>query len=282
MTLPEDQDPDDVLRDTPDQWQPLVEASIPVVDYYFQVVTKDLDLTEAKAKSEAVRRLAPILSEIRDEVERTHYAQRLSRLIRVDESVIRRQLGAKPSGRRRTGSGTQQPAPAKPITFALEEYCLAVLLRRPELLEQINALLDELSLPTLQEDDFVRIENRTLFSAWLQFEEGQDWQNWVDSLPIELQHHLDFLLTRGPDTDELVGQDAERGMERSALELRHKSIERTSRTVQMLQAEALEQGDARATEYSERVINLTRERLRLERALGERTALAIREREQNS
>jgi hypothetical protein len=149
-------------------------------------------------------------------------------------------------------------------------------------LEQINALLEALSLPTLQENDFTGIENRTLFSAWLQFEEGQDWQNWVDSLPIELQHHLDFLLTRGPDTDELVGRDAERGIERSALELRHKSIERTSRTMQMLQAEALEQGDARATEYSERMLALTRERLRLERALGERTALAIREREQNS
>jgi DNA primase len=282
MTLPEGQDPDDVLRDTPGQWEALVEASIPVVDYYFQVVTKDLDLTEAKAKSEAVRRLAPVLSEIRDEVERTHYAQRLSRLIRVDESVIRRQIGTKPSRSRRTGTKTQQPSPAKLVTFALEEYCLAVLLRRPELLEQINALLEKLSLATLQEHDFTRIENRTLFSAWLQFEEGQDWQDWVNDLPIELQHHLDFLLTRGPDTDELMGRDAERGIERSALALRHKTIERASQMMEILLSEALDQGDARVTEYEQRIVELARDRQCLGRALGERTALATREREQNS
>jgi DNA primase len=283
MTLPEGQDPDDVLRDAPDQWESLIEAAIPVVDYYFRVVTQDLDLTEAKGKSEAVRRLAPVLSEIRDEVERTHYMQRLSRLIRVDESVIRRQIGAKPASGQRTTKRAQQTAPQpERITFALEEYCLAVLLRRPELLEQIGALFEGLSLKALEEDDFVRIENRTLLSAWLQFEEGQNWQTWVSSLPIELQHHLDFLLSRGPDTDELIGRDAERGIERSILELRHKTIERTSQTMQLLQAEALEQGDARAAEYGQKMIDLTRERLRLEHALRERTALARREREQIS
>jgi DNA primase len=283
MTLPEGQDPDDVLRDTPGQWESLIEAAIPVVDYYFRVVTQDLDLTEAKGKSEAVRRLAPVLSEIRDEVERTHYLQRLSRLIRVEESVIRRQIGAKPTSGQRTTKRAQQTAPQpERTTFALEEYCLAVLLRRPELLEQINALFEGLSLKPLEENDFVRIENRTLFAAWLQFEEGQDWQTWVSSLPIELQHHLDFLLSRGPDTDELIGRDAERDIERSILELRHKTIERTSQTMQLLQTEALEQGDARAAEYGQKMIDLTRDRQRLGHALGERTALAIREREQIS
>jgi DNA primase len=279
MTLPEGQDPDDVLRDTPEQWEPLIEASIPVVDYYFRVVTGDLDLTEAKGKSEAVRRLTPILSEIRDEVERTHYIQKLSRLTRVDESVIRRQVSVKPSSRGQKTRKTQQPKAPEAATYALEEYCLAVLLRRPEFLEPINALFEALSLQKLQENDFVRIENKALLSVWLQFEEGQDWQAWVSGLPLELQHHLDFLLSRGPDADELVGQDTERGIERSMLELRHKTIERTSKTMQLLQVEALEQGDARAPEYAQRMIALTRDRLHLERALRERTAMAKRERE---
>jgi hypothetical protein len=146
-------------------------------------------------------------------------------------------------------------------------------------LEQVNALLEALSLPKLQEDDFVRIENKALLASWLLFEEGQDWETWVEGLPIELQHHLDHLLSRGPDADELIDRDAERGIERSMLELRHKTIERSSKTMHMLQVEALEQGDARATEYTQRVTALARERLRLERALRERTAMAKRERE---
>ena len=93
MTLPQGKDPDDVIRETPELWDALVEAAIPVVDYYFQVSTRDIDLDSAKGKSEAVRRLAPVLAEIQDEVERSHYVQKLARLIRVDEATVRQQLG---------------------------------------------------------------------------------------------------------------------------------------------------------------------------------------------
>jgi DNA primase len=258
----------------------MVEAAIPVVDYYFQIVTKDLDLDEAKGKSAAVRSLVPILSEIRDEVERTHYVQKLARLARVDEGAIRRQLiaRARPSPK---GKAEMTDAPA-PGVFGLEEHCLAVLMRRPEALGRINSLFESLSLLPLQADDFGRIENRTLFSSWSQFGEEQDWQEWVNNLPLELQHHLDFLLSHGLDSDELVGKDAERDIERRAVELRLKSVGRANQNLRMLQIEALEQGDAKATEFGHMMVALTRNRFRLESALSERTALAQREREQAS
>ena len=63
------------------------------------------------------------------------------------------------------------------------------------------------------------------------------------------------------------------------LQLRHKGIERTSQNLHMLQIEALEQGDAKATEYARAVVTLTGDLLRLERAISDRTAFAQRERE---
>jgi DNA primase len=279
VTLPEGQDPDDLIRETPEQWRALIDGSIPIVDYYFQAVTSDLDLGEAKGKSEAVRRLTPVISEIRDEVERTHYVQKLARMIRADEATVRRQLRTRtPAASRqdqRKEAESGRPAPA----FALEEYCLAVLLRRPEYLSRVDEVFRELRLAPLSEDDFARPENHALFRTWRGIQSGQEWVDWVDRLPEELQQHVGFLLARGPDTDELAGRDAQRDIERRALQLRLKRVERTNQNLHTLQIEALEQGDAKAPEYARATVALTGDLLRLQRAISDRTALAQRERE---
>jgi DNA primase len=285
MTLPRGKDPDDVIRETPELWGALVEAAIPVVDYYFEVSTRDLDLDSAKGKSEAVRRLAPVLIDIQNEVERAHYVQKLARLIRVDEAAVRQQLGSTaPGPRRRTPSRSRQeteatPEPASkrvPTVFALEEHCLAAFMRRPEFLAQTSALLESLGLDAVGPDDFERSENRALLEAWLRFESGEDWASWVEGLPKLLQLHLDFLLERGLDTEELVGQDAERDIERRILELRRRRIDRAFQNLRLLQMEALEAGDAKASGYGQDMQTLTIERSYVERALYERTSTGKR------
>jgi DNA primase len=282
MTLPDKMDPDDLIRETPDRWQPLVDASIPVVDYYFQIVTADLDLGEAKDKSEAVRRLAPVIAEIRDEVERTHYVQKLARMLRVQEDVVRRQVGVKATGRKSARAPQEEEQAPDATTFALEEHCLAVLLRCPERLAQVNEVLADLGLAGVQEDDFGDVENRALFSAWSTIEEGQGWEEWVQTLPQTLQRRLEFLLARGLDTEDLESKEAQRDIERRILELRLRTVERTNQSLALLQVEALEEGDAKATEYARVVLTLTDDLRRLHGALSQRTALARRERERAS
>jgi DNA primase len=261
-----------------------VDAAVPVVDYYFAVAAKDLDVgSSAKDKAEFVRRLAPVLSDIRDEVERTHYVQMLARLVRVDEATLRRQLRrADGRGSEKRASTTTDAADATDDTdaFAVEEYCLSVLLRRPELLERANRLLADEGLQPLRADDFERTENRSLFAAWHSAPPGQDWHEWAENLAPTLRAHLDAILSHGLDTDELVGAEAERDIERSFLALRHKNVERVSRSLQMLQTESLEQGEPKATEYGQTMIGLATERLRLERALAQRTALGKHERKE--
>ena len=283
MTLPQGKDPDDVIRETPELWDALVEAAIPVVDYYFQVSTRDLELDSAKGKAEAVRRLAPVLADLHNEVERAHYVQKLARLIRVDEETVRQQMGGTaPRRRARVRSEppveaeAQPPAQRAPSVFALEEHCLAAFLRRPEFLRQASALLEGLRLAPIEEDDFERPENRALLDSWLRFEGGQEWQSWVDALPRLLQLHLDFLLERGLDTEELVGLEAERDIERRVLELRRRRIDRAFQNLRMLQMEALDRGDAKASEYGQDMQTLTIERSYVERALYERTATGKR------
>jgi len=285
MTLPDGQDPDDLIRDTPDQWEPLVETAIPVVDYYFQIVTRDLDLSSAKGKSEAVRRLAGVLSEIRDEVERTHYIQKLARLVRTDEATIRRQLrrpdASSRRGRGRSRRGEQESMPSQPEgvlpMHATEEHCLVVLFHHPDYLGRVNAVLDSLQMDALGPEDLQGAENRSLFVAWQQAQAGQEWEQWVDTLSPALQSHLEALLQRNAGAEDMVGDDAVRDIERTALLLRLKNLERLSLNLSVLQASALEEGNARAPEYDQTLRSLPQTLFRLQRALAERTLLGKRE-----
>jgi DNA primase len=51
--LPPDRDPDEVILKDPADWTRLIEEAKPVMDYYFQALTADLDLTTARGKAEA-------------------------------------------------------------------------------------------------------------------------------------------------------------------------------------------------------------------------------------
>ena len=167
ITLPPGMDPDDVIRESPERWAELVDQALPIVDYYFQVVTADLDLTTAKGKAEARRRLMEIIREIGDQVEKTHYVQKLARLIRVDEKVLWRDLAGRQSRRRKGERVTPQPQEeaTPPFSFGVEEYCLSMLLRRPYLLDQLNQALRDMGEETLHSDELTHVENRAILEA---------------------------------------------------------------------------------------------------------------------
>ena len=88
LSMPEGQDPDDVIRQDPATWQAMVGGAQPLVDFYFDVVAHQVDLTSAQGKGTAVTELAPLIAELEDEIERQHYVQKLSRLLQIDELMI--------------------------------------------------------------------------------------------------------------------------------------------------------------------------------------------------
>ena len=200
-------------------------------------------------------------------------------MVRMDEPSIRRQLGVQSQLRAKRPTVDRQALEQPPkARFALEERCLATLFRRPEWLDKANAILGNLSLLPLREDDFARTENRALFAAWQAIENGTSWQEWIASLGQSLQLYLDFLLESGPDAEELNGENAGRDFERSILRLRRKNLDRVIQSLQVLQAESLEQGDARAVEYQHTMLALLHtNRFGLDRALRESTALGQRQ-----
>jgi len=180
LVLPPDKDPDDVIKEDPQNWPKLLAEAQPVVDYTFDVFTADLDLTTAKDISLATDRLFPVIYEIKDDIRRAHYLQKLAKILKTDIHKIESSFAAYKVGKRRVIVPRPEavaPAFRPTLVEPVEEYCLALLLQHPELKEQCGELLPEYFADTANREVFlaytrtkdVKLINRKLDSAFHEY-----------------------------------------------------------------------------------------------------------------
>jgi len=271
--LPQGKDPDDVIRADPARWRQLVDAALPVLDYYFQVLTTDLDLSDPKGKAEAVRRLAPILNEIGNPVERAHYLQQLARMVRVDERVLARQIAtARPTSRRPAARAVEQLLPSQgEFHFGAQEHCLACLVRYPSLLEWLNDQLVEIGTPPLAPADFSQVENQQLFQTLCQAGEPEGLREALD--PV-LHDYRDWLLEAASSYGDLPPDKLEEDILVTALRLRQDSLRTRLTQLRFLQEDAqAERRRSAIIETGEAVSQLREELREVQRAFSRRFSL---------
>jgi len=92
LRLPTGQDPDDVIRQNPQQFLQLAKEAQPFMDYVFETTLAPLDLTEVHHKKKAVIELLPMIALFPDAVEQTHYIQLLAKKVDVSEDVLMERL----------------------------------------------------------------------------------------------------------------------------------------------------------------------------------------------
>ena len=181
IILPEDRDPDQVIRSDPEAWPALLAGAQPLLDYKFEAVSSALDLSQPRQRSQAVEELLPLLAAIGDRIVQAHYLQRLARLAQVRESALHQMLlrqGRRQGRGREAAAQGEAVAEVRPLREAREEYCLALLLRYPELRADGLALLPDL---------FWHSENRQLLQAWQQC---PDLEEMRQAIAAELEEHL--------------------------------------------------------------------------------------------
>jgi len=194
VVLPAGKDPDNVIREDINAWQQLLNDAVPIIDYTFNMVTSQLDLTTARDKSLAVERLAPTINNLKDTVRYAHYRHKLARLSNTPEHELESALKQRRprTTRRRTVTPDQEivtHAFNKLAASPLEEYCLALLLQHPELKEG--------SHDNLLPEYFENSENREIFTVWQQSDSPSSLKAALDAT---LQEYLDSLLNKGlPD-----------------------------------------------------------------------------------
>ncbi len=280
-TLPEGLDPDDVVRRDPDEWRSIQESANPIVQHVMETLAASRDLDDPKAKDEIAAQVMPLIHELPSAIERDTYRQRLARLLRVDE----RSLGGDTrSARARLGRRSQpqrlvqaplvvQPgaiSTALQSAQAMEGHALGVLMRRPDLLYQVDRRLQESGLARLTENDFLHADHHAILRVLLESidQDSAEPLNYVLShLSLDMMEIADELLERTAKldpNDERVLAD----LIRTILYLRVRNLKQYNDHLRYLQEEAQGQGDEMLAEYGETIVYNSRMMLQLNKAMG--------------
>ena len=282
-TLPEGLDPDEIVNRDPQAWGQIIDAARPIVIHVMETLASGKDLEDPKAKDEIAEQVLPLIRDVPSPIERDTYLQRLARLLRVDEHALL-DWGGAPARPRRAGrrqATSRQPAgPSTGLLSAaaesvnrLEMHCLGVLLRRPDLLYQVDRKLQEHKLDRLAPGDFQQADHQAIFRL-LQESVDQDMAeplNYVlSSLSLEMMELADELLARTTQLD----PNEERVLEdlmRALLDLRLRNLHQEIDYLRYLMEDAQEKGDLKVPQYVQTMVQLRITRDRLDLARGKFT-----------
>ena len=279
-TLPDGLDPDEVVNRDPAEWERLIDNARPIVIHVMETLGADQNLDDPKVKSEIAEQVLPLIADVPNPVERDTYRQRLARFLRVDERAL---IESAPSkwrrpGRRRWAKEKETPAQNEVLavsiksTSVLEEHCLGVLLRRPDLLYQVDRKLRERKLFPLAPEDFQQADHQAIMRL---FQESIDQdlaepQNFVlNYLPLSMMEIADGLLARTAELDpneQRVIEDLMRGL----LKLRRWKVDQEIEYVRLLMDDT--QGQDNVAQYGQTMVQLLEQRKNLDQAIHEYTS----------
>jgi DNA primase len=190
VILPEGKDPDDVIKADADIWRKLLVDARPVIDYIFDMAVAGLDLTRVSDRTKVRDRLYPVVDNVKDVVRRAYYLQKLAGLIGVTdtslEASMKRKMEVRGKSVHVTDPGT--PGPGQDLLFRskIEEYCLILLIQRPELREAGK---------TLPQEYFENSEDREIYQAWYENEDPSP-EVLKQKVDISIREHLQQLIDK--------------------------------------------------------------------------------------
>jgi DNA primase len=284
VSLPVGRDPDEVIRESPARWAQLIGQAKPVMDYYFQALTADLDLGTARGKTEAVRVLGPLVAEVGDRVQRTHYLQQLARMVQIDERSLWQQI-QQATGRQqapRRARGERPVEETSRTVLKLDEHCLSLLLCYPATAAQANEALQAYGDIGLSATDLGRAEDRAILASWQQWlaDGGSPEPRgaFYDTLDESLQDRISILVQVQADQP-AVAEDLLRSDILNAItRLRLRNLRRQIQELRFLLEEP-DDGETATTLYGPVIAQRTAQRHHLEQVLNDRSISGRRQRE---
>ncbi len=87
-------DPAEMALSDPESWKKAVEEAVPIYDWYLDTISKRYDTKDSSSIKKISDELFPIWAKINNDLEREHYIQKLSALLRTDEEMIRSKIAS--------------------------------------------------------------------------------------------------------------------------------------------------------------------------------------------
>ena len=209
--LPPGQDPDDVIRRSPEEWRGLMENARPLLEFVITAMAASVDPASPNGKAAIAEQVSRLIYAVQDAPQQDHYLRLLADALEVPLETllasIRRPAPprrARVPQQRQPAAMAQEEATASPFARLdhdrLEEDCLALLIRFPELWEYAGLLTAEL---------FSRPENREIFinhmdKATGTHLPGQEEEEPAEAIPLGIRERIEALREKSMPVMDLV------------------------------------------------------------------------------
>ncbi len=161
LVLPDGKDPDDYVRQNgTEAYNRARGSAVPFLDFVLDAAIRDRSLANAKQKAEAIEDVLPVLTDIKNPIQKRESFDQAMNFFRVENSGLKRELWNAVKQGSTVGSENLRKqvkrATAAKITVA-EQQLLELLVYDPELQTKV--------LPLLQETDYEALATAPVFRA---------------------------------------------------------------------------------------------------------------------
>lgn len=219
IIMPTGKDPDECIKNNPEEWSEAVKEAKPIMQYYFDKVFFGLDMDAIENKRKAAKIILPIIGRLGNKIEQGFWLRKLSEKLGVEEYLLRETLSAQirhdfehqVRPRRAEEFGQKERQGREEM---LSELLLALAIRFPNLLEYI--------INHVQADQILGSANRLFYKNLIVYyndiNDGQDYQantsfapkinynnlkNWLKDTFSENQREESSQTTKTMENDQL-------------------------------------------------------------------------------
>ncbi len=192
VRLPDAKDPDELIKKDVAAWKQAIASAQYVVDYLFDQLERQYDITTATGKRQYGDRISANLQRLGDPIERDHYVGKLATKLAIGEEAVRDKVSQKEAiqtaARTTKPAATTTTAQPKGVKQRLEESVLAINLAYPEV---------RVSLEDLTPAHFSEPDHQVIIEA-LQTAPSATVAELVPQLP-NLADYVKILVLRGEE-----------------------------------------------------------------------------------
>lgn len=194
VTLPEGQDPDDVIKENVEVWRRLLKDKHYVIDWLVERYKQEYDLATVEGKREFTNQMSDSLRRLKDPVEQEHYVQQLADLVGVAPATIMKKLSSEPAALKSPiKKAKNQPGP--PPKHDEVKTVISALLGMAVTYPDVRGALEDVSAELLDEESAALLN-------YLKSKENQEIELSDQQLPKELlgvENYVKILLLRGEE-----------------------------------------------------------------------------------
>jgi len=198
IIMPQELDPADVISKDSKQWENLVKDAKSILDFYFETTLGKFDKKTPQGKKEIAKILLPVIKRIPNQIEKSHWIQKLSKILEVREDAILTEIQKIKIEKPEEEIEAQTTPSQKSRKELLQEQLITLLLKSP----------DKFSLISKEDLDFFSPQIAKIIS-FLKENDIQKLNQEKTSFPPELDYLMKYLLLKS-EIEQIPSQDLEK------------------------------------------------------------------------